>query len=267
MANEKHLLLTIQGDSNTPDLSSEVWQVGLRLALNFGPIDDIATLPNDWEPVATTINRVESSWTITGNWKAGKSPSFLTFFNPDDYLNDQVAPAVAAWMADNKSSNQMTVRQMALYPIGAPSGRAVPAPPYSSGTPCLLTMTDVSIAGTVSGLLPLQNSIVASHRTSQIGRAGRGRMYLPPTGPSSVSNGRLTSAVVSDVLDAQVALLQALDLDPVLSTDPHVRPIVTGGNWTKYSVINQVRVGDIMDTQQRRRRQLLETVSSAAVTY
>ena len=267
MAGEKHLYLTIQGDCSTAGLTNEVWQVGLRLALVFGSVDDIGTLPNDWDPVLDTINRTESSWTIVGNWKAAKSPSFLTFFHPDDYLNDQVAPAVAAWMADNKASNQLTVRQMALYPCVSPKAKAVPAPPYASGTPCLLTMTDNSIGGAASGLLPLQNSVVASHRTSQIGKAGRGRMYLPPCGSSIVSNGLVTDANRDDIADAQVTLLESLALSPGLGTDPHVRPIVTGGNFTQYSVINAVKVGNVMDTQQRRRRQLIETFTTSPVTY
>lgn len=264
MANEKHLYLTLSGDCTTAGLTNEVWQTGVRLALVGGTVDDIGTLPNAWEPVAQIINRTESSWTITGNWKITQGSAT---FQPDDYLNDQVAPAVAAWMADNRSSNQITLRQMALYPIGAPSGRAVPAIPYATGTPCLLTMTDGSIAGTTSGLLPLQNTVVASHRTSQIGRPGRGRMFLPPCGSSTTSNGLVTDSNRDAIAAAQVAFLQGLAYDAVLPTGFHVRPIVTGGNWTKYSVINQVRVGNVMDTQQRRRRQIIETVTTEPVTY
>lgn len=264
MAGEKHLYLTISGDCSTSGLTSEVWQTGIRLALVGGTVDDIGTLPTDWAPVLDTISRVESSWTITGNWKIEQSGAF---FSPDDYLNDQVAPAVAAWMAANKSSNQVTVREMKLYPIVAPLGHAYPAPPYASGTPCLLTMTDNSIGGAASGLLPLQNTVVASHRSSQIGRVGRGRMYLPPTGASTVSNGLVTDSNRDDILDAQVALLEGLAYSAPLPTGWHLRPCITGKPYTQYSVISQVRVGNVMDTQQRRRRQIVETYSSASPTY
>jgi hypothetical protein len=69
------------------------------------------------------------------------------------------------------------------------------------------------------------------------------------------------------LLTAQVTLLEALALagDPV--TGPNVQPIVTGGAFTNYAVISQVRVGNIFDTQNRRKRQLPETYVSDTVSY
>lgn len=264
MANEKHLYLTIQGHCTTPGLTNEVWQTGVRLALVFGSVDDIGTLPNSWNPIAHTINRVETNWTISGNWLAHQGS---IDFDPGDYLNDQVAPAVQVWMQANRASNQIRVDQLALYPIGAPLGRAVPAPPYASGTPCLLSLTAPVMDGVTSGLLPLQNTVVASHRTSQIGRPGRGRMFLPPTGSSTAVNGLLTDSNRDAIAAAHRDFLEALAFDGPTPTDPSVRPIVTGGNFTQYAVINQVRVGNVMDTQQRRRRQLIETFANETVTY
>lgn len=266
MANEKHLYLTIKGSVTTSGLTSEVWQTGIRLALVFGSVDPIGSLPNNWNVSADTINRTETSWIITGNWNITNiSPAGS--FQPDDYLNDQVAPAVAAWMAANKSSNQVVVDQMALYPIIAPLGRTEPAPPYATGTPCQLTMTDNSIGGTVSGLLPLQDTVVASHRTSQIGRVGRGRMFLPPSGSSLITNGLVTDTNRDDIADAHQAFVEALAFDAGGLGTASLRPIVTGKPFTNYAVINAVRVGNVMDTQQRRRRQIIETFTTNSVTY
>ena len=68
-----------------PDLSAEriehFQEVGIRLALVFGSIDPVGTLPNNWDPSPTSINRTESDWTITGIWHANVG---LNYFQPDD---------------------------------------------------------------------------------------------------------------------------------------------------------------------------------------
>lgn len=266
MAGEKSLLLSIIGDWTDSDLAAEGWQVGIRLALVYGAVDDVGTFPSNWDPVATTINRTETDWTITGNWLARAG---IADFDPGDYLNDVAAPAVTAWAARSATSSQCRIRALKLSPIGAPSGSLVPAPPYASGTPCLLTWTSSYPVGTNGGdLLPLQNAAVASHRTLQTGRAGRGRAFLPGLTKSATdTDSRISSTVQGGLLSAQVALLEGLSYSGVLPGDPHVRPVVTGGNFTRYGVINQVRVGNIMDTQRRRRKSLPETYVTANPSY
>lgn len=266
MANEKHLLLTATGGYTDSDLSAEVWQVGLRLVLNFGPVDPIATLPNNWNPTASTISRTETDWNIDGNWIV--DGPLVTDFDPGDYLNDQAAPAFDAWMGVTGRSSVCRLDTLKLYPIGT-NGKAIPAPPYGSGTPCTLTWTANKPTGSTGGsLLPINNSIVASHRTAQVGRAGRGRMFHPGLAAgSAAADGRVDATVQGLIRDAQVDLLEALAFpgDPALG--PTVVPIVTGGAFTNYATITQVRVGNIMDTQNRRKRQLPETYLSASVSY
>jgi hypothetical protein len=265
MANEKHLLITVQGDYTDSSLAAETWQVGVRAILNFGTVDDVGTLPNNWDPAANSINRTETDWTIIGNWDVN-GPLAATFA-PDDYLNDQVAPAVDTWMGAANRSSQCRVRSIKLSPIGT-NGHLVPAPPYASGTPLVLTWTgNYPVGSSGGGILPLQITPVASHRTNQVGRAGRGRMYLP--GPSTGimnDHGHIDTTPQSNLLAAQIALLEGLSFDGVLNT-AKVRPVVTGGNYTRYGVITQVRVGDVVDTQRRRRRQLQETYVSDTPSY
>lgn len=266
MANEKHLLLTIEGGYTDGALAAERWQTGLRLGLVFGAVDDIGTLPSNWDPAAHTISRTEATWTITGNWRVN-GPSGAVF-NPDDYLNDQAAPAVIDWAAFTNQSTAVRVDTLKLAPISAPLGREVPAPPFAVGSPCLLTWTSANPTGGDGGsLLPLQDSVVVSHYTSQLGRRGRGRMFLPPSSSSSISGGRLTTTARDHIRDGAVAFLEALALSPVGAGAAHVRPIVTGKPFVNYSVIDQVLVGRVIDTQRRRRRSLDEQKSSAPVTY
>jgi hypothetical protein len=266
MADEKHLLLTINGGYTDGGLAAEQWQTGLRLALVFGSVDDIGTLPNNWAPEAHTISRTEATWTISGNWRL-HGPS-TSVWNPDDYLNDQVAPAVATWMAFTNQSTAVRADTIKLAVVGAPLGKEVAAPPYAVGSPCLLTYTSGNPTGGDGGtLLPLQDSVVASHYTSQLGRRGRGRMFLPPSSSSSVAGGRLTTTARDHIRDGQVAFLEALAVSPIDPTNLHIRPIVTGKPFVNYSVIDEVKVGRVIDTQRRRRRSLDELRSSAPVSY
>lgn len=268
MANEKHLLLTIRGSYTNSTLSTESFQTGVRLALFSGPSGDsapqVGTLPNNWEPQAENISRTETDWTIDGNWSIdlGAGASFA----PDDFLNDQVAPAVNAWFENAVHWSVGRIDSLQLYPIG-PNGKALPAPPYSQGTPCTLTWTANKPAGTASGGgAPLQIAVVASHRTPQTGRRGRGRMFLPAIAASFIgTDGQIASTQRQLAADRQAALLESLTyFSPV--SEFYVRPIVTGAPWTQYAMITQVQVGSVPDTQRRRRNALVETVSTAAVS-
>lgn len=265
MANEVHLLLRASGDYVPNTLPGEIWQNDIRLALVFGTVDDIGTLPNDWSPQAHTISRTESDWTITGNWNTNVG---LNIFQPDDYLNDQAAPAWTDFMANAHLSNQVRLRRLQLFPIGAPDGKAVPAVPFAVGTACDLEYTSAYPTGGEGGTqLPPQNSIAVSWRTHQIGAHGRGRIFLPSSASGSLSQAKVAAGTQTDIVAAGVTLLEALAFTGTGSLAAHVRPIVTGKPFTRYGTITQVRVGSIMDTQRRRRNRLTEVYESAMVSY
>ena len=266
MANERHLLLTFGGSYVDTDLATESWMCTLRLALVFGTVDPVGTLPNNWNVVAFPINRTETDWTITGNWKITSGPDT---FQADDFLNDQIAPQLAAWMGAMPGlSNQCRLDWAKMYPIGT-DGRAIPAPPYATGTPVALDWTSSNPVGSSSAQqLPLQIAAVLSHRTAQIGRPGRGRMYVPSLTVDALNHdSTLKSSWQNTAANVQKNTLEAFSYAGAGPTGAHIVPIITGGNWTKYATINQVRVGNIPDTQRRRRRSLIETVVSQAVTY
>lgn len=265
MANEKHLLLTFGGDYTDTENSAEVWQNGIRFVLSNDAIPDIGTLPNNWSPVATSINRTGTHWTITGNWSADFGGGL--HFNADDWLNDQCAPALDTWLGVSGIANKIRLRWAKVFPIGS-NGKAVPAPPYSQGTPILLTWTSAYPTGDDgANLLPLQNSVVVSHRTPQIGRRGRGRVFR--AGVSTNANdahGMIGSAYVSSLLNAEVALLEALSGTYGVTDHTYTRAAVIGSPWTGFGAITSARVGNRMDTQRRRREQVVEAYTSATVS-
>lgn len=268
MAGEKHLLLTFGGSYTDASIDAESWQVGVRLALVMGAVDPVGTLPSNWDPIAHDINRTHTNWTITGNWKAD-SLTPPASFDPGDYLNDHAAPAWNTFLASTICSDKLKTEYAKLYPIGAPTGRAIPAVPYTSGTPCTLAWTAAfPKGGSGSNLLPLQDSFAVSWRTAQVGRRGRGRIFMPPTTVAAPdAHGFLSSTFQTNLKNAAVTFLQALAVTPVGPTAPHVRPIVTGSPFTQYGVISQVRVDNVIDTQRRRRRSLDGTILTGTPSY
>ena len=266
MANEKHLLLTWSGGWTDPDIGDEIWQNGVRLVLNHGPIDDVGAIPSNWDVVSNVVSRTETDWRIDGNWEITGSASS---FHPDDYLNDQVAPAlIALWGARSAFSNKCRLDQVKLYPIGT-NGKAIPAPPYALGAPMTLTWTsDNPVGGNSGNLLPLQNSIVVSHRTNQLGRRGRGRNYWPGSTVSAVgADGLISSADAGYNAGFEAAFLEAIALHGDLTQPFSIRPAVIGHPWEAYAVITQVQCGRVVDTQRRRRNKLNEARSSVPVSY
>ncbi len=264
----KHLLLTVGGTYVASNQQSESWQFGVRLALVAGDVDPIGSLPTNWEVQPDAISRTETHWNIDGNWQIANLVPPGTF-HADDYLNDQVAPAVSAFLGGTPCSSNLKTEYAKIYPIGTPDGRAIPAPPYASGTPVALTWTSsFPTGGSGSNYLPLQCSVGVSWRTPQIGRRGRGRIFLPPMTVAGVdAQGFLSSTQQTNTRDSAVAFLEALAFDGSGGNPWHVRPIVTGAPWTTYGVITQVRVDNVIDTQRRRRRQLEGSILSGTPSY
>jgi hypothetical protein len=251
------MLLTIGGRYSDASDGSEHWQVGIRLALVFGSVDPKGTLPT-WTVGDDATTHTLDDWTIETTWGASSSGHV---FNPADYLNDQAIPAIAVWAAANVVPAQVLTDTVKLKPIndlGHVIGLNV-ASAHSAG----------GVAGTEGGsLLPLQNSVVASWQTPVLGAKGKGRIYTPGVSTNSIdSHGNLTSTALSNHLAAQTALLEGLAFDGTLGADAHVRPIVSGHPYVNYGRIDEVRIGDRVDTQRRRRRQLVETYTVGAVSY
>jgi hypothetical protein len=63
------------------------------------------------------------------------------------------------------------------------------------------------------------------------------------------------------------ALLEGISIGSGVPATWNVRPIVTGSPWGNYAVVNSVQVGDVMDTQRRRRRQLVEARAAYSPSY
>lgn len=111
------------------------------------------------------------------------------------------------------------------------------------------------VGTSASAGLPLQCAPVVSLRTLDASRKGRGRFYAPSPAVDAQGEGRLTTTARGNLADAAEALfngLQAAGLTPVLYGGAGATPI----NLTTLDV------GDVIDTQRRRRNKLVESRTS-----
>lgn len=110
----------------------------------------------------------------------------------------------------------------------------------------------VNLPGTsAEDTLPPQVAITVSLRTDVANRTGRGRFYLPSPATNAVTAGRINTAIQQNIVNAWIRAFAALDsggITPVLySRSTHTTITITSFN-----------VGDVFDTQRRRRNQLVE---------
>jgi hypothetical protein len=116
-----------------------------------------------------------------------------------------------------------------------------------------------SDVGTATGSgCPNQCAPVVSFRTATLSRAGRGRIYAPSPAVSVLTDGRLTSTAAGHLADSAQAMLQALDTAGFTPVIYHR----AAGTTTN---ITSIDVGDVIDTQRRRRNKLIEVRTSRTI--
>lgn len=126
-------------------------------------------------------------------------------------------------------------------------------------------------AGSVS-TFPPQISLVATLTTAKPRGAGsKGRMFLPGVKHPIDATGHLISANVLTVRDNLKTLLDGINALPAVGGVTHevvlnsaLAPGIPGHPATM-TPITGVRIGNVYDTQRRRRNQLVETYSSVAL--
>lgn len=121
-----------------------------------------------------------------------------------------------------------------------------------------------AVAGSGTVVLPFQSSLVVTLQTGIPGRSFRGRMYWPFI-TSTMTNGRINTSSVTLAQRAEyfAALLEAIGA--AAETLPSMAPRVVSKTQEAVTLVTSVRVGNVMDTQRRRRDALTETFGTANV--
>ena|SRR5664279_2882748 len=266
MAEVKHLKLTATGSyAAGSGEEAEIWACNMRLALVFGPVDDVGTFPSEWDVVPEFASYVDTGDTFTTTWKAQHSSDT---FEPMDYLRDQGRTAWTDLIGAGGYSSHVTLDALALYPCDT-TGNSIDrnVATCTFGTP---------VPGGVSGnQLPTEDSAAISWQSHILGPLGRGRIFPPPLPASALSTyGFLSSSWVSTNVNVAKNMLEALAVTPSLPLAPHVRPVVTGPTvkvgrpaYTVYGTIIEVKVGQVVDAQRRRRNKLPEAYQTANPSY
>ena len=124
------------------------------------------------------------------------------------------------------------------------------------------------ISGTQSSSYPAQVSLVISMRTPQArGYASKGRLYVPVPKAFSIGGlGYIDVFNMQPVADAWSTFITNLNNMPGIDEANIVASVVSKVPATgATNPITNIRVGNVLDTQTRRRNQIPETYADAAV--
>lgn len=123
------------------------------------------------------------------------------------------------------------------------------------------------IVGTGTLRLPLQAAVVISLRTDTPGGRGRGRLYWPACGATLSTAGRLSSPTETVVVGAAQTYLRGISdaMDASVPPDPltSIHLAVRSRTAKTTPHVNRLQVGDVVDTQRRRRDALPENYANA----
>ena len=149
----------------------------------------------------------------------------------DAFISDQIAyTAQKVVTVDQSTGKQITRADGAVTDAGADTGES----------------------------LPPQVALAVTLRTALATRAGRGRIYLPPFAVSQVVNSRMNATNKGTTLTAVKGMFDTL------ISDGHT-PVLYGRTAHTVTPITTLALGDVFDTQRRRRDAYAETFTSTAV--
>ena len=117
----------------------------------------------------------------------------------------------------------------------------------------------LALTGVAAGeMLPFQCATVISLLTNSATRHGRGRFYLPPLAVSQTDQGRVSAAAMIVLDTAWTAFFDSLNTSGIT-------PVVRNRTGHVSTTVTSARVGNVIDTQRRRRNKLTEVYTVIAV--
>lgn len=147
-----------------------------------------------------------------------------------------------------------TISRVRIYAYDAPGGSAT----------ALGQSSVASVAGSGTVLLPPQCSVVASLLTNVPGRRTRGRMYWPFLAGVISSGGTFAGPTSPANLAVAFASMLA-SIGNLAESTINPRPVIVSVAGNVVTPVTSVSVGNVIDTQRRRRDSIVETRSFANV--
>lgn len=123
------------------------------------------------------------------------------------------------------------------------------------------------IGGGVGGpWMPPQCAVVLTlHTAAERGRASRGRIFIPQPGVSVNPDGHFDATQAQGMATAYAQLISDINDGPGLTVADLNVSVVSGVGDAVHHQVTRVSVGDVVDTQRRRRSALKEARKTASV--
>lgn len=131
-----------------------------------------------------------------------------------------------------------------------------------TGPATLSGAAPLTLAGLGTPATPLPTSVVGSLRTGRAGRRYRGRAYWPAVALAVLPSGRFDSTVATALPARFVALAKAIEVAYPGAAD--IRLSVASKVAGEVTPVTSISVGDVPDTQRRRRDGLIEAYTTIA---
>lgn len=224
-------------------------------------------------PYAFRVTRVTLSGTAFGGAESWSTGFFLGNPSADaDLPSQSLADSIRdAWItyfttASNYIASQYKFTEVKVSSFGTDG--------LSNPLDTVYSVPSGNVVGTNAGTVPPQCSIVATlQAVVSRGLASKGRMYLPGIGIGVTSTGKITSTQAQGMANNLKTFFDTINALPTadeiinashgqLTAAGAPKP---GGAGPVNRKITSVKVGDVYDTQRRRRDALVEAYSSASL--
>jgi len=248
MATARHLRVFLLGSAPSGPYAGEIWQTGISFVEgDAGGVFAGAVKEGLPEFDVTVLGGATSDATWDIDW-AWEGTSKVTQAN-------QVGIANLAVTLFNAVKGQMTSNlRMDAVKINActADGKVI------NGANYFQLKTPIAGTAAASSSLPAQLAVVASLRTGARGPGGRGRMYWPFNNVAG-SAGVVGSTAQQVLREGVRDFCEDVRAIGPLAAVVNVAPVT-------YSAVTAIDVGNLYDSQRRRRNAIAETFTSATVT-
>jgi len=191
--------------------------------------------------------RASGTWNGAETWNFGLHGSSSA--SVAAVADSWAAALTEAWSGTGTPAGALQTYYPEEVVLGTATAAALSA---TTGQQLARADVDVNLPGTsVAEMLPPQCAVVVSLRTPVANRTGRGRFYLPAPAVNAVAAGLIAPAAQQDFVDAMTRLFASLDAAAFT-------PQLFSRSTFILTTIDAFNIGNVFDTQRRRRNQLQE---------